>query len=617
MQQADTTHDHPAADPPAPRTHPRGLRRLIAALIFLLVVLLMAFIPPLLNISRFQRRIERNISDALGRPVQFSRVSLTLLPLPGFTLENFAVAEDPAFGAEPVIAAGSVEATVRFRSLWHGRVEFSKISLSAGDTGAAPSVNLVHTADGRWNIQGLLLQASRIQAAPTAQPYAGPAPRFPYIEATGARLNLKLDRNGIQEKTPFSLTDADFALWLPEPHQWHLRLRAHPVRTDAPPADAGTLRIDGTLGAANSPAGPASLAQLPIDLSGEWQEVQLGGLSHLLLGRDAGLRGELTLSGGILGTLGQNTIAAHIQLSNARRAAFVPPNSLNLEATCHALAQRSFHAFSEVACRWPPADSSDPALLAVSADLPDIRNLRSGHAAFSLPAVPTATLLDWISLVTARPPTGILPLGTLTGSLAYHAPLPLSPARPRARQKPQPPQPAWTGQFTLSGAALKISALGARPIQLDDLTLRAAPSQPLTPHSPQTLKANPQPAPPSSFDLLPIALPLGGRQQAVLEGHFDANGYTLHLTGAALPARLLDLGDAIPQLGDGLQQLLAPPPADADTGTAANPDAGPPQSPDPAAEAAPIHLDLTATRPWGGSQTWVAAAPPSIHRHRR
>jgi AsmA protein len=591
------------------RTHRRGLRRLIAALIFMTTMLLMAVVPPLLNISRFQRRIERNLSAGLGRTVHFSRVSINLLPQPGFTLQDFVVDEDPAFGSEPIITAASVDATVRFSSLWRRRIEISKISLSAGDTGTAPSVNLVHTADGRWNIQGLVLQATHIQAAPTAQTYSGPAPRFPYIEATGARLNLKLDRNGIQEKTHFSLVDADFALWLPEPHQWQLRLKAHPVRTDSTPADTGTLRVEGTLGAAGSAASPASLAQLPIDLSGDWQDAQLGGLSYLALGRDAGLRGELALSASVVGTIGSNAIAAHIQLINARRSAFVPPNLLNLEASCQAIAQQSFHAFSQIACRWPPPGSSDPTLVALSAALPDIRTPASAHATLTLPGLPTATALDWLSVATPRPPTGILPLGIITGSLAYHAE---SPSAPRV---PQPLQRAWSGEFSLSGASLRIAGLGARPIPLDDITLRstAAPTPP--PHSHQ-----PAAAPPSSFDLLPIALPLGGRQPATLEGHFDANGYTLHLTGTGIPARLLALGDAIPQLGDGLRLLLEPaplpgtqpgPPGDAQTTPkeAPVPTAAPTPTDAPAASA-PIPLDLTATRLWGGPQTWSQSAPP-------
>jgi len=169
-------------------------RRLVWLLAVLLAVLLLTFVPPLFNVSRLQLRIARNISASVGRPVHFDGVSMNLLPLPGFTLENFVVEEDPAFGSEPILRADEVRVTLRISSLWRRRVEFSRISLTE-----PASVNLVHLANGKWNVEGLLLQASHIQAAPTTQRYAGAAPRFPYLEATGARLNLKLG----QEKTPF------------------------------------------------------------------------------------------------------------------------------------------------------------------------------------------------------------------------------------------------------------------------------------------------------------------------------------------------------------------------------------------------------------------------------
>jgi hypothetical protein len=317
------------------RTRPwsRGRGSLIVLLTLLLVFLLIAFLPPLVNVSRFQKRIASNISTALGRPVHFDSVSLTMLPLPGFTLKTFVIDEDPAFGFEPVLRADEVQVTLRISSLWHPHVEFSKIAFTE------PSVNLVRSPDGKWNIESLLLQASHLQAAPTSQRFAGPARRFPYIEATGARLNLKLD----QEKTPVSLTDADFALWLPEPHQWHLRLEAHPTRTDTSPGDTGTLRAEGTLGGADVNA--ASLAQIPIDLHGDWRNAQLGGVGRLLLGRDPELRGDFSLIFAIAGTVGRNSIAVDLKLAKARRADFVPSHMLALDAACKAIAGETFHSF--------------------------------------------------------------------------------------------------------------------------------------------------------------------------------------------------------------------------------------------------------------------------------
>jgi hypothetical protein len=569
---------------PEQTASPRLRRRLVATGLALLALLLLALLPPLINVSRLQRRIATNIGASIGRPVHFDRVALSLLPLPGFTLENFVVDEDPAFGFEPVLRANEVRATLRISSLWRPRVEFSKISLTE------PSVNLVHNPNGRWNLESILLQAARIQAAPTAQKYPSAAPRFPYIEATGARLNLKLG----QDKTPFSLKEADFALWLPQPGQWRFRLEARPARTDTVPADAGVLRVEAALGTA------PTLGEAPIDLRGNWQDLQLGGLTRLVLGRDAGLRGDLTLSLRILGSLGHAAIATDIKLAHGRRSAFVPPQLLSLEAACQAVAKSTFHSFAAIECHWPPADSSDPSVLIVSGAVPDARRPGASFANITLPALPAATLLTWLRVATAYPPAGLLPKGTLAGTLAWQPSNSTAPAPAAASSHaPRRPLPVWSGEIELSGASLQGAALGPKPLALGDILLRSAQlpesrsgdSRGEHPRSPGAQPGGNPPA--NTFGLLPIALPLGGRQPAILEGRFDASGYTLHLTGSAVPARLLALGNAIPQLGEGLAEALA----------AELPE-------DSSAPSAPaIHLDLTAARLWGNPQIWRQTAP--------
>src|ERR1700722_9865110 len=258
MQEVDPTYaqGEGAAEP----VRSGRVRHFVIAAVVALALVSLAVLPPLINANRFQRRIAASISGSLGRPVHLDRVTFNMLPLPGFTLENLVVSEDPAFGSEPVIRANSVRARLRISSLWRKRVEFSTISFTE------PSVNLVRAADGKWNLESILLQASRIEAAPTVQAKPGSAPRFPYIEATGARLNLKQGA----EKLPLSLTEAEFALWLSNPQEWHVRLQARPTRTDTSVSDAGVVRLEGTLGRATS------LGAVPLNLQGEWRNAPLG-----------------------------------------------------------------------------------------------------------------------------------------------------------------------------------------------------------------------------------------------------------------------------------------------------------------------------------------------------
>jgi hypothetical protein len=590
-------------------TRPPSRSRSHFVVLFILLVffLLIAFLPPLINVSRFQQRIASNISTALGRPVHFKSVTLTLLPMPGFTLNEFVIDEDPAFGSEPILRADEVGVTLRISSLWSHHVEFSKIAFTE------PSVNLVHASNGTWNIESLLLRASHIQAAPTGQRFAGPDKRFPYIEATGARLNLKFD----QEKIPVSLTDADFALWLPEPHQWHLRLEAHPIRTDTSSGDTGTLRVEGTLGGADLNA--ALLAQVPIDLHGDWQDAQLGGLSRMVLGRDSGLRGDISVTFGIQGTVGHNAIAANIKLAKARRADFVPDSLLSLEATCSAVAGDTFHSFSSIECHWPAAGSSDREILILTANLPDIARLESGSASITLPALPAGTFLDWLSIATPHPPTGFAGTGTLAGTLVWHP----NPKHGGSADSGSP-QLDWSGELEYSGESVSLPALGPDGISLGDLLVRSTPQADEPPaHFRRGTKLAATPSASEGFDLLPITLELGGKQPATLDGHFDANGYTLHLTGSAIPSRVLALGDAVPQLGDGLDKVIDPPaapltppaePAASGRGHGRTSS----QAPDaPEEDPTPIHIDLTATRVWGGPQTWRQTSPPPPHRPNR
>ena len=61
-----------------------GRRRQSAmmALALVLVLLLLVITPPLLNVSRYQRRIVTSMSESLGRPVHLDNVTLHLLPMP-------------------------------------------------------------------------------------------------------------------------------------------------------------------------------------------------------------------------------------------------------------------------------------------------------------------------------------------------------------------------------------------------------------------------------------------------------------------------------------------------------------------------------------------------------
>ena len=520
----------------APRLKARLRRpsaRTSAAIGLCVALLLLVVLPPLLSLNRYQHRVTASMSQVLGRPVHLDRITLNLLPLPSFTLENLVIDEAPAFGAEPTIRANSVNARLRIGSLWRHRVEFSRITFTD------PSVNLVHLPNGQWNLSGILLQASHVDTAPTAQTRAGGAPRFPYIEATGARINLKLG----QEKTPFSLTDADFALWLPQPNQWKMRIGAKPARTDTNVSDAGTLQIEAGLERA------ATLGDVPFTGDAHWTAAQLGATSRMLTGADAGVRGLLNLSAHLTGTLSSAHLQLRTKIDDLHRADFVPDHSLTVDVDCTALATHVFHSFEDLRCSWPVPDSQG-AIIALTGSLPDLLDLEhTAQLQIGTHDLPASVLSDWAHVLSTHIPADTHASGSVTATMLY----------------PGEQPGTWEGHADFADLLLSGSRLRETPLAIGDASLHTVPG---SGHIP-------------ALQLSPVELPLGGHDPAVLDGSADASGYTLHLAGMIVIPRLLAVGATAPQFGEGLAAALP-----------RNRGAG------------PTRLDLTAHRTFGAGQVW-------------
>ena len=529
-----------------------------------IAVVLLVFLPPLLNANRYQRQITRSMSLSLGRPVHLDNVSLHLLPWPGLTLSNFVVSEDPAFGSEPTIRANTVEATLRLSSLWRRRVEFSTVRF------VEPSVNLVRNAEGRWNLAEVLLHAAQVKTAPTVQRRAGPAPRFPYIEATGGRVNLKL----VDEKLPYSLKEADFALWQPLPHQWRVRLRGQPDRTDANLTEVGLLHLGGDLFQATTGQ------PVHVNLQADWHDAPLGQASLLLLGSDQGWRGRLNAEASLAGTLEQAAIASKITLGGLRRAEFAPALPLDLQVTCGAGLSIATATAGQLRCTMPD-DAAQPASLTVPA-LP-LQHPAQASATLTATAVPTRWGLQWAALFSPRVATNLDPGGTLdldvTHNAAELAGSVSSPSLIRAESSGRfrrsghsaasthlspasgaegAAGPGWQGSVQLhlpvtgdqrqGGVADAAHAVGAETAS-GDMTL---PFRTVQAGLPAGEERNGR----VLLRLPPSILQPDGTSSLVLSGSLLTGGYSFSVAGEAQKAILIAPARYLPQLGDGLDAVL-------------------------------------------------------------
>lgn len=569
-----------AAEDDAPLWTPRLRRRVLLGLIALLCILLLVVVPPYFSVMRYQRRVATAISGALGRPVHFDSITLNLLPVPGLTIHNFVVSESPEFGYEPVLRANTVEARLRFASLWRRRLEVSRISLDG------PSVNLVRRpGDGRWNLQGILMQASQLQSAPTAQQKAGEAPRFPYIEATDARINIK---NG-DSKLPFSVKEAEFALWLPEPDQWRLRMVGKPVRTDTDVNDVGLLRVEATLGRA------VDLEAAPIDLQAGWKPTPLGEAGKATVGYDLGWRGEVSATASLHGTLGAARLQTDVHLRSLHRADLLPEQTMEVNAHCEAATAGLLRSLHDVRCAVPTDNS-----LSFAGVVDALRKLPSASEALDGTA---DRAKQGVVLLSAEVPN-VLDWQTVSGSVALNnAAAEYALAWARLFTRSVPPTVQVGGTFDLTAglqqagggngrwdAALTCTCTLPRPSHADAAHLPTAETDqrpniwlvtaskvvPRDAALPPAFAVAASPAPTQQSGARQVdATPTSLSPHESVQGLVTRDGYSLHYDTAA---DVEQAATVLPRLGEGL-------PAQA-----------------------PRELDVRAD--WHGSQSWTTVPPP-------
>ena len=174
-------------------------------------------------------------------------------------------------------------------------------------------------------MEALLERTERTPLAPTAKSKLEARPGFPYIEASSGRINFKVG----QEKKPYALLNADFALWQESENTWGARLKAEPLRTDMSLSDTGLLRMNGTWQRAGS------LRETPLQFSLEWDRGQLGQLTKLVTGNDKGWRGEVRLEATLRGVPAAMLVSTDTAIQDFHRYDIPSSEALQLTAHCN------------------------------------------------------------------------------------------------------------------------------------------------------------------------------------------------------------------------------------------------------------------------------------------
>jgi hypothetical protein len=490
-------------------------RRVIAATAF--VILLLFLVRP--GASRLKSKVVYSISSAVGRSVDISSVHIRLLPWPGFDLENLVIYDDPAFGAEPMLRAGEVSASLRLISLLRGRLEVSRLDLTE------PSLNLVQGQNGRWNVEALVERSAHIPLAPTAKAKSEPRFAFPYIEASSARINFKKG----PEKKPYALTNADFSLWQESENSWGVRLKAQPIRSDLNLNDIGLVRVDGTWQRS------ATLRDTPLDFSLEWDRPQLGQLTKLFTGVDQGWRGGVQLETKLTGTPANLQIASDASIQDFRRYDITSGSSLRLAAHCIAKYSSIDHVFRDVDCSSPIGDGS----IHVTGDAGFLGS-QAYKLTFSAEKVPAQAAVRLAQLTKQN-----LPDDLVAGGLVHAA---VSGERDSTGEFHLDGEGAIV-DFRLASAANK-AEIGPETVPFV-LTSKPATNATLNAKTPRGLREGPR------LEFGPFRL---GPHSATVYGWVNRTEYSMSLTGEAAVAGTLRLAHmfgipALPATPEGAAQV--------------------------------------------------------------
>ena len=384
------------------------------------------------GVYQLRSRIAGSIGSALGRRVELSNVSLHFLPRPGFDLEGLVIYDDPAFSAEPMIRAQEVSAAIRFRSLLRGRLEMARLSASE------PSINLVRNHEGHWNLASLIERNARIPAAPTGKPTSERRPVFPYLEASGARINFKLG----QTKKSFALMDADVALWQDSENSWGARMKAEPVRTDFNLTDTGLLQINATWQRA------PSLQSTPLRIAMQWKNGQLGQLTQLVSGKDWGWRGGLVFTANLSGTPEALRVESQTAIEDFRRYDIVGSESVRLAAACSGRYDAVTSAFADLRCESPVSGG----ILRLRGNLVLTSQLPSYDLTLAVEKVPLSSVVRLLRQAKKQIPGDLTARGLLNAE--FHA-MRNGPPGPEDARLALLPQWKWSG----TGAATNVRLL--------------------------------------------------------------------------------------------------------------------------------------------------------------
>ena len=177
------------------------LASLVAVFVLTAVILFIV-----VDADDFRGFIEDRAEETLERDVRLGKMSLSIVPVFGFQIDDVTVAARPGEGEGDLLSVRSLRIGAKLMPLLEKRLEVTSIEV------VEPVVNFVRDPSGKWNFDfGADAEISQEQE-PSAEPGAGPEITVDGIRVTGGRLSVHDASRSPDQPLEVALTDLDLEI---------------------------------------------------------------------------------------------------------------------------------------------------------------------------------------------------------------------------------------------------------------------------------------------------------------------------------------------------------------------------------------------------------------------
>jgi uncharacterized protein involved in outer membrane biogenesis len=272
----------------------------MAAVVLLATAAIVA-LPYIVDTPRVQALVIQSATQALGRHVKFSSLSVVVFPIPAIKVRGLEIAEDPRFGTNPFLAVATGRLHLRLLPLLGGRLEFGEFVLEE------PRLSVIQDSLGRLNIASLGASAEAAGGRPGSRGAGGAAaaPVVSQIRIVDGVVRYELTGSA-GARTAYTANDLDLTVRGSGP--------TTPLEFGGDARiDPGGMRLSISDGSV-AQAGARLLAEAPLRAKLSIEATEVGELAAVMVGPSPQLSGTVKGTLSVGGTVGAPTASGELEI---------------------------------------------------------------------------------------------------------------------------------------------------------------------------------------------------------------------------------------------------------------------------------------------------------------